>query len=438
MAVEHMKILGLECDELPEPGFIADFPNDVIFPFFVMDFDPYTHKSCQCSSSRICHIARLRAGTVCAAALNLIDRLAEIAANEDEAEDTRVRAPIPPMVTATFYKQHVRVWIAYRVKLNHGAEPEDDGEQHAQSVDEMLRVQCIWKGDMTAQQDAARLKAIMGNVSTWARSQFRNRISDYIAAWKRRFPLSDEDEDESGDIELITTKFSSLKLSRTDSMRSDRLLEAKPRQEILNLLPSSADELRSVQDQRAGDISGGTNDSARPSVITPSLGNSPKDANEVIVFKDEDVVTTDSNVQITRDQAESVYTSPAHDIRPERHQIGQDHLILPPIPRPRGNSTGSNILRDSNPASFRLSPEPPNPMTPKQGGTLMVGKTRADRPRSFDATAFMGVAFPFNASSTQTKDDSSLTTPKKNIRIFSAHDLDGEKFTFSVSPGDAR
>lgn len=68
----------------------------------------------------------------------------------------------------------------------------------------------------------------------------------------------------------------------------------------------------------------------------------------------------------------------------------------------------------------------------------MVGKTRADRPRSFDATAFMGVAFPFNASSTQTKDDSSLTTPKKNIRIFSAHDLDGEKFTFSVSPGDAR
>lgn len=117
--VEHLAKLGFECDSIElDPKSLAgeqtSEPEAVAFPFFVADFDQYTHNPYPCSSPDTWRISRLRAGALCAAALSVFQRLEEIAVGE-EGEEPRVRAPMPSVVVMTFCGRHVRIWIAHRV-----------------------------------------------------------------------------------------------------------------------------------------------------------------------------------------------------------------------------------------------------------------------------------------------------------------------------------
>lgn len=256
---------------------------------------------------------------------------------------------------------------------------------------------------MTRLRDLVELKAIFGNISTWATSEFRNGVSDYVARWKDRFPLalSDDEEDEEEEIKFLITKVGNLKISRTNSLRFGN--------------PPSVAETAAHEGHQphTGDASNKTND-PDIMIIVESTEGPPEP----------DTLSTPASPSSTRKEIMISPPSRLHTPRPSR---------------PRGNSTGTNISRDSNPAfSFQLSSEARgNTGMSTHGDMLQVRKPRSQRPRSFDASEFEGAKFAFDISSTRSESHGRLGARRNHVRIFSGHDLDAEEFTFKAGATDA-
>jgi hypothetical protein len=315
---------------------------------------------------------------------------------------------------------------------------------------------------MTRLRDVVELKAIFGNISTWATSEFRDRISAYVVQWRNRFPSTSLDEDEDEEIESLTTRIGKLKISRTNSLRFSNqssstkattcetshphlpnassqinyMPEAKSQQRAFGPdISDSAFETDQEKDQSSKD--NGAHGSMKTTVVSSPLSQSLISGNEMVLHVGELANANDADVKVTICSSDDINgpnilpTPAAPPLRREAVSESPTRRLLTPGPsRPRGASTGSNILRDSNPASFRASVQAHVSGTSYQGNMLHVGKLRGERPRSFDATEFEGVKFAFDNSVRRAKDDEHLNMPKKHVRVFSAHDLDDEEFTF--------
>jgi hypothetical protein len=324
---------------------------------------------------------------------------------------------------------------------------------------------------MTRLRDVVELKAIFGHLSTWAASEFRNGLSNYVTQWMSRFPSTSLDEDEDEEIESLTKRIGNLKISRTNSLRfgnqpsitemttretsqlhlvdasnrTNSIPEAKSQQGTLGPNVSGSASKTDQEGNNKSSKDSGTHSSVRTTAISPAHGPSLATRNERIVYGGEPANANAIDVEITIDSLDdtnesNVLPTPASmsSRRGDAAEPPPHHLQAPRPSRPRGASTGSNISRDSNPVSFRLlSTETRESGTTSQGDMLQVRKPRGERPRSFDAKEFEGVKFAFDISPRRAKDDGHLNMSKKHVRVFSAHDLDGEEFTFAARPADA-
>lgn len=322
---------------------------------------------------------------------------------------------------------------------------------------------------MTRLRDVVELKVIFNNISTWAASAFRNWVSDRVVEWRSRFPSTSSDEDEDEDIVSITTRVGKLKISRTNSLgignqlsvartttretsqphpldvsqKAISIPEAKSQEVARSPITGDSDlTLNGNQEESNKRLKRGGSYSTTEATAASLAARLPFVAsNKMVVRGGESAIENDADIKITINSLEGADESnilpalaPTPSRREEVAESPPDGLLTPRPSRPRGASTGSSISRDSNPASFRLLAEVHNPRTSNLGDTLQVNRPRAVRPRSFDAKEFEGVKFPFDISLGRAKDDAHLNMPQRHVRVFSAHDLDGEEFSFITTP----
>ena len=223
---------------------------------------------------------------------------------------------------------------------------------------------------MTLLRDVVELQAIFGKIAFMA-TLFRERISNWISSWKSRFPPDepDEDEEEDEEIEALVTRIGNLRISRTNSLRFSQ----QPAPPTVGALSTSQPTELHRPDARGQELT---------------------------------VVTTDP--------------LPAQKIPEARG------------PGPRDPSTSHSTSKDPRPSSSPVTAKLHDFGSATYEATLQDRKKRSERPRSFDVRAFEGVKFEFDALPQRSKDDGHLTLPRSQARVFSAHDLDGEPFSFAL------
>ena len=91
-------------------------PPAIALPFFMAHLDEYSFEPCNCTTSWTCHLSRYKAGTACAAALDVLDRLSAVAIPDGEEEMLLNRASAPPVILMGFCAQHVGIWLGFKIE----------------------------------------------------------------------------------------------------------------------------------------------------------------------------------------------------------------------------------------------------------------------------------------------------------------------------------
>ena len=266
---------------------------------------------------------------------------------------------------------------------------------------------------MTLLRDVIELKVILSRTATWSTSVFRNWISNQVAQWRCRFPsISDGEDDEEDQIESLMTKIAKLRISRTNSFKANNTSSVAE-----TMMRETPQSYHSYPPHAAGQISAIME--ATSQEATCMRATKPGHREEIKSLEEgvgkPITLTISPTISLTRNEATESH--------PHR-------LQAPREPRPRAASIGANPQRSSNPVSFRPSPCEPRLSTHED--THSISGSEAERPRSFHAEDFSGAKFLFGNSSERYRNDGVLHLVKKHIRVFSAHDLDGEEFSFST------
>jgi len=272
---------------------------------------------------------------------------------------------------------------------------------------------------MTRLRDVMELKVILSNVSTWATFVFRNCISNQVAQWRCRFPSITEEEDgEEEQMQSLVTKFARLRVSRTNSFKTRHAFDV------------TETTMREISQPHPPHAAGQISDIMEVTRWETAYGQAPPKASDGDEIKHPEVVISQP-INPTMSPIISPTRSDATRPNPPR-------LLLAPLEsRPRAASVGAHPQRGANSVFFQSSLESscePRPSTHKDAPTISVSK--AERPRSFHSEEFLGAKFQFGNPREQYRksgESGNVLATKRHIRVFSAHDLDDEKFSFSTS-----
>jgi hypothetical protein len=266
-------------------------------------------------------------------------------------------------------------------------------------------------------RDVIELKVILSNVSTWATSVFRNWISNQATKWRCRFPSTPEEDSEEEQMQFLVTEFAHLCLSRTNSFKTRNAPGSTE-----TMMPETSQPYPPHTTGRISDITEATPRETADREVLPKASNREEIKSPEVVMSQPIMPTMSPAISPTRSDA----------TRPDPPSL----LLAPPESRPRAVSVGANIQRGANPVSFPSSIESscePRPSTHKDAPSISVSE--AERPRSFHSEKFLGAKFQFCNPRGQYRkmgESRDVLAVKRHVRAFSAHDFDGEKFSFQL------
>lgn len=276
----------------------------------------------------------------------------------------------------------------------------------------------FWEGDVTRLRDVIELKVILSNVSTWATSVFRNWISSQVAQWRSRFPLiTEEEDDEEEQMQLLVTKFAHLRVSRTNSFKTRNasgVTETTMRETSQPCPPHTAGRIPDITEVAPRETGYGQSPS--------NTSNGEETKRPEVVMSPLTILTMSPAILPTRSDA----------TRPDP----PGSLLAPLESRPRAASVGANLQRVPNSVSFRSSIESScEPRHSTYEDVPSISVLEAERPRPFNAKAFLGTNFQFGDPREQYRksgESGDVLVMKRDVRVFSTHDLEREKFSFSA------